>query len=81
MAARNTGLRRSGGNGTGYTYEIFDVTDEVADYALIPVNTYFKYIDKLPGVDVVLFKNSSGEVVDPSNPNFFPDIWIATHCL
>jgi hypothetical protein len=85
MPIRNTELDQFGGNGTGYSYEVFGTVanpvDEVVDYAAIPINTYFKHIDKQPDVDVVLYKNSAGEIIDPANPNFFPAIWASTQCL
>jgi len=85
MPSRNVELTRFGGNGTGYTFEVFGTVDDpvdiLVDYAAIPLNTFFKHINKLPETDVLLFKNIEGTIIDAYNPDFFPDIWASTQFL
>ena len=65
MPIRNIELERQGGDGTGYTYELHDVVDPVADLAALPNDTFFKYYEYKPDVDVVMYKDSAGNIINP----------------
>lgn len=61
MTYISVNLRQEGGNGTGYTGEVTDVSD----YVDVPNDSFFKHRDYLPDTDIVLYKDGSGTVVNP----------------
>ena len=61
MTYTSINLRQEGGNGTGYTGEVTDVSD----YVDVPNDSFFKHRDYLPDTDLVLYKDISGVVQNP----------------